>query len=129
MKLKLTRIAKKPTYTIGKLYIDGKYFSDTLEDTVRPSGMKIPGQTAIPDGIYKVIMSMSNRFKRTLPEILNVPNFSGIRIHRGNTDKDTEGCILVGENKEVGKVLNSTQTEQELVLLLKNEKNITIEIS
>jgi len=129
MNLELKRIALKPTYTIGKLYIDGKYFCDTLEDTVRPAGVKIKGQTAIAAGTYKVEMTMSNRFKRVLPLLIGVPNFEGIRIHRGNTDIDTEGCILVGENKVVGKVINATATEQELVLLLKNEKNITIKIS
>jgi len=129
MNLELKRISCKPAYTIGKLYIDGKYFCDTLEDAVRPAGVKIKGETAIPVGTYKVEMTMSNRFKRVLPLLLNVPNFDGIRIHRGNTAADTEGCILVGENKQVGKVINSTDTEIELVLLLKNEKNIIIEIS
>jgi hypothetical protein len=128
MKLTLKRTAKKPTYTIGKLYIDGTYFCDTLEDTVRPAGVKIPGQTAIPAGEYKVVLTVSNRFKRLLPEILNVPDFIGIRIHRGNTYKDTEGCILVGLNKIVGSVVNSVIYEQLLVEKLKNEKNITIEI-
>lgn len=118
MKLTLKRIFLGTDYTIGKLYIDGEYFCDTLEDTVRDE--KIPGETAIPCGIYDVVVNMSNKFKRKLPLLLNVPNFTGIRIHRGNTAKDTEGCILVGENREKGKVLNSTKYELELVRILKD---------
>lgn len=84
MKLTLKRNFRGPDYTIGKLYIDGHYFCDTLEDTVRPSGEKIKGKTAIPAGDYKVIKSYSPRFKKILPEILNVPGFTGVRIHAGN---------------------------------------------
>lgn len=129
MELKLNRIAKKPTYTIGKLYINGKYFCDTLEDRVREPFVKVPGTTAIPAGTYPVVVNMSPSKKRLLPRLLNVPQFDGILIHRGNTDADSEGCILVGENKQVGKVLNSTPYELKLVELLKNEKNITITIN
>jgi len=129
-KLKLTRIAKRPTYTIGKLYIDGKYFCDTCEDTVRDLSKvdKVPGQTAIPAGTYKVIVNVSPKFKRLLPRLLNVPHFDGILMHRGNTAADSSGCILVGENKQVGKVLKSTYYEERLVDMLKNDNNITIEI-
>lgn len=138
MKLTLKRIAKKETYTIGKLYIDDVYFCDTLEDKDRNlhQGMllndikriKVMHQTAIPTGTYKVIVNMSPKFKRLLPRLQNVPAFDGILIHRGNTDKDTSGCILVGENKEVGKVINSTPYEQKLVELLKGKENIFIEV-
>ena len=129
-KLLLRRIAKKPTYTIGKLYVDGAYFCDTIEDRVRdlPRESKVYGQTAIPAGTYKVIVNMSPKFKRLLPRLLNVPYFDGILIHRGNTEKDSAGCIIVGENKVVGKVINSTGYEQRLVELLKNEKDIQIEV-
>lgn len=128
MKLLLKRIALRDNYTIGKLYINDKYFCDTLEDAVRD--VKIKHQTAIPKGIYKVILTASPRFKRILPRLLNVPEFTGVLIHRGNTIDDTSGCILVGENKKKGMVLNSTEYEVELVKILteSNSKNITIEI-
>ena len=102
MKLKLERLYLKPDYTIGKLYIDGKYFCDTLEDQVRDLAKerKIPGRTAIPAGVYEVIVNISPRFRRKLPRLLDVPGFDGILIHRGNTAEDTSGCILVGENRE-----------------------------
>ena len=128
MKLLLKRIALRDNYTIGKLYINDKYFCDTLEDAVRD--VKIKHQTAIPKGIYKVVLTASPRFKRILPRLLNVPEFTGVLIHRGNTIDDTSGCILVGENKKKGMVLNSTEYEVELVKILteSNSKNITIEI-
>lgn len=117
MELTLKRIAKKDTYTIGKLYVDGEYFCDTLEDKDRglTSSMpledikkaKVYGQTAIPSGKYQVTMNMSSRFKKVMPLLLNVPGFDGIRIHSGNTAADTQGCILLGQNKVVGKVINS----------------------
>ena len=128
MKLLLKRIALKDNYTIGKLYIDDKYFCDTLEDAVRD--VKIKHQTAIPKGIYKITLTASPRFKRILPRLHDVPEFTGVLIHRGNTIDDTSGCILVGENKKKGMVLNSTKCEVELVTILtkSNSKNITIEI-
>ena len=110
MKVTVKRTFKGSEYTIGKLYIDGAYFCDTLEDVVRPTGVKIPGKTAIPAGTYKVKKTMSPRFKTILPEILNVPNFTGVRIHSGNTAKDTEGCLLLGLNKSKGAVLCSKNT-------------------
>ena len=136
-KLLLRRIARKAGYTIGKLYIDGTYFCDTLEDSDRlDKGMtaaqlaakKIPGQTAIPEGTYKVIVNVSPKFKRLLPRLVNVPGYEGVLIHRGNTPADTAGCILVGENKQVGKVLNSTFYEDRLVDMLKHDNNIVIEV-
>lgn len=143
MKLEVKRIAKRNTYTIGKLYIDGKYFCDTLEDKDRGlkqydsissiKRFKIPSQTAIPTGTYEVIVNKSPKFKRMLPRLLNVPGFEGILIHRGNSDKDSSGCLLVGENKVVGKVINSTQYELKLVDILtkvqNNKEEITITIS
>jgi len=134
----VSRTAKRPSYTIGKMYIDGEYFSDTLEDTDRElhqnmplaeiKKIKVAHQTAIPTGTYRVIVNMSPRFRRLLPRLLDVPGFAGILIHRGNTDSDTSGCILVGENKVVGKVINSTPYEIKLVEMLKDESEITIEI-
>lgn len=122
MEIIIDREYKKDNYTIGFLYIDGVYVCDTLEDKVRVlenEDDKVYGETAIPEGRYEVILSYSKRFKKVLPEILGVEFFKGVRIHSGNTDKDTEGCILVGENKEVGKVINSRKTMKKLMSLLK----------
>jgi hypothetical protein len=109
MELWLERRYKKEKYTIGVLYIDNELFCNTLEDKVRdlPNEKKVPGATAIPAGRYRVVMSWSNRFKRVMPELLGVPYFEGIRIHGGNTAENTEGCILLGKNTEVGVVTNS----------------------
>ena len=101
-----------------------------MEDTVREK--KIAGKTAIPAGTYQVIVNRSPKFKRDLPLLLDVPNFEGIRIHRGNTAKDTSGCILVGENKVKGKVINSNKYETLLTAILKREmqsgSNISITV-
>ena len=130
MELILTRIAKKRGYTIGGLSIDGKYFCDTLEPTWRDyehGGYKIKGKSAIPEGHYAVVISYSPKFRAWLPILLGGPEFnkkwSGIRIHAGNSAKDTEGCILVGENKEVGKVLNSRKWLYELKQRIVEAKN------
>lgn len=128
IKLLVKREFFAETYTIGKLYVDGVYFCDTLENPVRPEGVKIPNETAIPYGTYEVIVNFSPKFKRVLPRLLNVPMFDGILIHRGNSVKDTSGCILVGENKVKGMVLNSTPYEEKLVGLLKDKKDIEITI-
>lgn len=139
MKLTLIRKYKKDKYCIGKLYIDGEYFCDTLEDKDRGltdnmtvseiSKIKVKKETAIPTGTYKVTITYSNRFKKNMPLINNVKGFEGIRIHSGNTDKDTEGCILVGQNKVVGQVINSQATYKVLYnKLLKDTNNLIIEI-
>lgn len=116
MEIKVRRIAKRETYTIGHMYLDGRYFCDTLEDRVRDLGKepKVPGQTAIPEGRYRVIVNRSPKFRRELPRLLNVPHFEGILVHRGNTAADSAGCLLVGENYVKGKVLNSTPYELKL---------------
>lgn len=102
MNLKLQRQASADGATIGKLFIDEVFECFTLEDQVREiagqpvAQWKIPGQTAIPSGTYRVTVDPSQRFGRLMPHILNVPGFDGVRIHSGNTAADTEGCILVG---------------------------------
>lgn len=128
MKLLLKRIALEENYTIGKLYIDGQKFCDTLEDKVRPFSEKVYGETAIPSGAYKMIISRSERFKRKLPLLLNVPMFEGIRIHGGNTAVDTHGCILVGENKVKGMVNQSKFTTYKLMQILEGSKLTEFEI-
>lgn len=140
MKLTLKRIALRPTYTIGKLYIDDAYFCDTLEDTVRDTNksgkfdngeQKIKGKTAIPYGTYEIKWTYSPRFKKYTPQLMNVPSFEGIRIHAGNTSADTEGCLILGENKQVGKVLNSRATINKFYPIIKeacSNGKVTIEI-
>ena len=150
MKLLLHRIARRETYTIGRLYVDGKYFCDTLEDTDRGLSQALPvtvnrakkraGVTAIPVGTYRVTLGVrSPRFAKSakyqfcdgrLPRLINVPAFDGVLIHIGNTPKDTEGCILVGKNTQVGKVLESTATFRKLYEVLRGATDyiyITIE--
>ena len=97
MVLQLLRFDYQPERTIGLLLVDGRYFSYTLEDTARK--VKIAGRTAIPEGAYSVRISMSARFKREMLEVQDVSGFSGIRIHSGNTEHDTEGCPLLGYNR------------------------------
>lgn len=138
MNLTVKRIAKKDTYTIGKLYIDEEYFCDTLEDKDRGlkqsddltyiTKHKVYGETAIPTGTYNVSLTYSPKFKKILPLIENVKGFSGIRIHSGNTAEDSLGCILVGKNSVVGKVTNSRNTFNALSEKLQNQKKITITI-
>jgi hypothetical protein len=91
--------------TVGSLSVNGEHQCFTLEDKVR--AVKIPGKTAIPAGIYEVTITFSEKFKKPLPLLLNVPNFAGIRIHPGNTAADTEGCILVGTSQGVNMVTGS----------------------
>lgn len=140
MNIILNRIAKKAKYTIGKLYINDRYFCDTLEDTDRGltqsmteqqiGSKKVYGETAIPTGTYRIIISYSNKFKKQMPLLLNVPGFAGIRIHSGNTEKDSLGCILVGKNKAVGKVLESRDTYSKLFSMLQEaNKKETIKIT
>lgn len=126
MIVNVKRTFKGSEYTIGKLYIDGHYLCDTLEDTVR-NGVKIAGKTAIPAGKYKVKKTMSPRFKKILPEILNVPGFSGVRIHAGNTAADTDGCLLLGLNKAKGQVLESQTTMAFFMARTPNEFDLIIE--
>ena len=148
MEILVKRIAKKSKYTIGKMYIDGQYICDTLEDTDRGlnqnmsleeiKNKKVYGETAVPTGTYKVDMNtVSSKFKsRTwakpyggkLPRLVLVPGYDGVLIHPGNKAEDTLGCILVGENKAVGQVLNSQVTFKKIMSILTKGTNITITI-
>ena len=107
MKLELVRTMCGAVCTIGDLYVDGTHTCYTLEDVVRPDGEKIYGETAIPYGRYRVVVTFSNRFQRDLPLLLDVPNFTGIRIHPGNTAADTHGCILPGMERHGDTVTHS----------------------
>ena len=150
MELLLKRIARRETYTIGHLYIDGVYFCDTIEDTDRGLRQSLPesvnrskkrfGATAIPTGRYQVTLGIkSPKFSKKkqydfcggyLPRLINVPAFDGVLIHIGNTAKDTEGCILVGRNTKVGKVLESRVTFVKLYEMIRKAKGtiyITVE--
>lgn len=149
MVLTLKRIAKKPNYTIGKLYIDGAYFCDTLEDTDRGltcnmpleqiQKIKVKDKTAIPTGMYYIDMKTvspkysnysrypwAKPYNAKIPRLQNVPGYLGVLIHPGNTADHTSGCILVGQNKEVGKVLNSQITWKKLMERLVKDQNIVL---
>lgn len=148
-KVELRRVARRDTYTIGRLYIDGKYICDTLEDKDRGltqddeiadiKATKVKGQTAIPMGTYRIRLDVvSPRFGNQpfyksvcggcVPRLECVPGFDGVLIHVGNTAKDTEGCILVGENKVVGKVVNSKEAFKRVWEALKGDERIYITI-
>ena len=128
MKLILTRIARKAEYTIGRLEDEnGKKLCDTLEPIWRNydgGELKIPKKSAIPEGTYRVVTTYSLRFRKYLPLLVGVPGFEGVRFHAGNTSRDTEGCILVGQNLQIGKVLWSRITLEKLMKLIENEKEI-----
>lgn len=149
IKLTLKRRYRGSQYTIGSLYINNQYFCDTLEDRDRGLSQqmsldniklkKVYGSTAIPTGTYRINMNItSNKFrsrswaipyKGKIPRLLNVPGFDGVLIHPGNTDKDTYGCILVGENKVKGQVINSQNTWKKLMeKLLQDKENIILTI-
>ena len=131
MRILLQRHALKAGYTIGRMEINGRYFCYTLEDTDRGlresmtedeiAALKVKGATAIPTGTYRIDMqTRSPRFGRVLPRLVSVKGYSGVLIHSGNTADDTEGCILVGENRERGKVLNSRATLECLLVFLRS---------
>lgn len=142
LEIKVNRFAKGLRYTIGKLSYVGydesmkviennPFFCNTLEDVVRVLNKKedkIQGETAIPAGKYQVVMSFSNQFQKVMPLLLNVPYFSGVRIHSGNTDKDTEGCIIVGVNNIKGIVTNSVFYTLKLYALISKYQKCWLEI-
>lgn len=122
--------------TTGKLFLNGEFFSHTLEDAIRGFGIKVYGKTGIPAGTYKVELSESFRFKRVMPMVYTEPNkyqvkaggieFKGIRIHRGNDHGHTHGCILVGYNIDGKKIWNSKPAEIMLIDKLKNADTINL---
>lgn len=133
MELQLIRKYRKTNYTIGKLLINNKYFSDTLEDTDRGlkdsmsleeiKRIKVFGSTCIPYGTYKVTVTYSPKFKRNLPLINNVKGYDGIRIHSGNTNSDTSGCLLLGFNKIKGRIINSKETVDKFISIVQQAIN------
>ena len=127
MKIEVKRLHRTDNSTIGELSIDGKFECYTLEDIERD--VKIKGETAIAKGTYKVIINQSNRFKRLLPLLISVPNFEGVRIHAGNSNHDTEGCILVGQNRSVDYITKSRKAFDSLFKKMQKAKDITITIS
>ena len=132
--LRLERLYRKETYTIGRLYLNEAYFCDTLEDRDRDLNKdgdledegeeKVMGETAIPYGRYHVEVTMSPKFKRMLPLIHDVWGFVGIRIHRGRWPSHTAGCVLVGENKIKGGLINSQEYEENLTRILLNYQKV-----
>jgi len=126
MKITIKRLHKTEHSTIGELSIDGKFECYTLEDVERE--VKIKGETAIPKGTYIVGITLSSRFKRLLPILANVPNFEGVRIHSGNTNHDTEGCILVGATRSIDYVGNSRLAFEKLFKKMQLAKEITLTI-
>lgn len=135
MELKLNRIFLGSSATIGELWVNDTHLCDTLEDRVRSEGEKIYGKTAIPEGTYEMVLSYSPRFKKILPEILNVPNFTGIRIHCGNSSADSSGCILVGmwDGEKEDWISDSKIAFNELMSLLQkaadNKEKVAITIN
>lgn len=112
----ILRLIREPSIegaTLGCLFVEGHFAAFTLEDEIRErpgepvASWKVPGQTAIPAGRYRVIVTPSHRFQRPLPLVVDVPGFEGIRIHPGNSVHDSSGCILVGRDRAPGRVLQS----------------------
>lgn len=138
MNIRLVRQYGTDGFTEGKLYIDDVFECYTVEDEDRhleAGGTKVYGQTAIPKGTYGLVLSMSPRFKKVLPEILNVPGFTGVRIHSGNSSKDSEGCILVGSSNDRddddwvgGSKVAMTQLMEKLEIAKNSGEKIVIEV-
>jgi uncharacterized protein DUF5675 len=128
MELVLTRKIRSANSTIGEMTVDGKFECFTLEDIERD--VKVHGKTAIPKGRYELTITMSARFKKELPLLINVPNYEGVRIHSGNKAEDTEGCILVGQTKSADFIGNSRLAFDSLFKKLKafpGKKYLTIQ--
>jgi len=123
MKLVLERKTYTAQSTIGDLSVDDKFQCHTLEDTVRQPGVKVYGKTAIPSGAYDVTVTMSPKFGKLMPLVNDVPNYAGVRIHQGNTDADTEGCILVGNNTSDNFLVDSRTAFEALYPLILDAKH------
>ena len=119
---------EKDRNIIGDLHIDGQFFCHTLEDEKRAEGVKVKHKTAIPTGVYKLILTVSNRFKRLMPLLVDVEGFSGVRIHGGNTSKDTSGCPLVAFNTDYVKIWGTAEKELTRILQTSVKEGMTIEI-
>jgi hypothetical protein len=137
MEIQVRRFAFKESYTIGRMSIDNEFFCNTLEDVVRDLkdydhdgkwDNKIYGETAIPCGRYQVVVTYSPKFGKRLPELLSVPGFMNIRIHAGADAKHTEGCILVGENKQKGRLINGGYYQNKLVEMIDDQDRVFITI-
>lgn len=140
MKIEVRTIYQGKEYIISRMYLDGVYFTDVIEDQIRdlnndgdlndPGEEKVYGKTAIPKGIYTLVLSYSPKFKRILPRILNVPHFDGILIHNGVDEGSSAGCLILGDNKIKGKVVNSKKRLEEFITKLLNsgDKKHVIEI-
>lgn len=126
MNIKVKRLHRTENSTIGEMFIDGKFECYTLEDKERE--VKIKCETAIPKGTYKVIINYSNRLKKQMPLLLNVPGFEGVRIHAGNSNHDTEGCILVGQARTTDYITKSRKAFDLLFTKMKLAKTITLTI-
>lgn len=141
MTIKIDRKWKKPGYTISKVYLNGKYFGcNALEDTDRGLKQDMPikdilakkkfGETAIPSGYYDITMTYSPKYGKMLPYVNNVPGYTGVRLHSGNSSKDTEGCILFGKNDKVGWVSDSKVWTNKIIAeidkALKRKEKVTL---
>lgn len=138
-KITVKRDTYNPKNTLGKMYINDVFFCETLEDVVRDinkdgdltdvNETKVYGETAIPSGIYKMIINMSNRFKKEMPLLLEVKGFEGIRIHAGNKEADTHGCILVGLTRtKINTIEQSKLAFEKLMLELSKYRSFEIQI-
>jgi len=129
LRLKLVRDEFTTTYTTGRLYVNGRFFCYTLEDTVRKKGVKVYKETAISAQTYEVVVTHSPKFKRLVPLVKDVPMFRGIRIHRGHTAVDTWGCILVAYERKKGTGRIEKNAEKDLTqLILKHGGKATLKI-
>lgn len=138
MEIEVIRRHLKEHYTIGKMFVDKDPFCETLEDVVRdlsdynhdgdfndPGEGKIYGETAIPAGRYLVIVTWSPKFEKRLPELFKVPGFQNIRIHAGTNARHTKGCILVGENRQRGRLVNGPYYQTRLVQMIDESEGDT----
>lgn len=137
MKLSIVRDGEDPHHNLGQFFVDGRYFGETLEDADRfleqhPAD-KVPGDSAIPRGTYRVSMSFSGRFQKMMPLVEDVPGFTSVRIHGGNTEADTEGCPLLGSVRVGKAVANCSRINERLQDLIQDaldrEEEVTLEIS